>query len=100
MRWRQDYSAVIRSGSGFCAGLAASLLLLILGYVAIQGVAALNPAFLTPVTRPGGVPGPGSAKGIGESFSLVGIPVAWGPPVGVFTGIYLALFGRGMFAET
>jgi len=100
MRWRYGWSAVGVVGSGFCAGLAASLLLLILGYVAIQGVAALNPAFLTHVPRPVGVAGAGVANGIVGTFIVVGIAVALATPVGVFTGIYLALFGRGRFAET
>jgi phosphate transport system permease protein len=100
LRWRYGRSAVGVIASGFCAGAAASLLLLILGYVAIQGVAALNIPFLIQVPRPIGVPGGGVANGIVGTFIVVAVAVVLATPVGVFTGIYLALFGRGRFAET
>lgn len=87
-------------GSGLCAGLAAAVLLLILGYVLREGAGALNWSYLTHVPRPIGVPGGGVANGIVGTAIIVGIATLIALPVGTLTGIYLALYGRGVFAET
>ena len=99
LRWRYGWSAVGVIGSGLCAGLAASLLLVILGYVTIQGVSAINIPFLTQAPRPIGVPGGGVANGIIGTLMIGGLAAAVATPLGVLTGIYLALFGRGKIAD-
>jgi phosphate transport system permease protein len=80
--------------------LAAGALLAILGYVAVQGISSVNWAFVTALPRPVGVTGGGVANGIVGSVIIVGIATLIAVPVGVLTGVYLALFGRGVFAET
>lgn len=85
--------------AGTCAAIAALALLLILGYIVVKGAGAINVEFLTQLPRPVGVPGGGVANGIVGSLITVAIATAMALPIGVATGIYLALFGRGMFSE-
>jgi phosphate transport system permease protein len=85
--------------TALCAGSAAALLLFILGYVAYQGAGAINVPFLTQVPHPVGVPGGGVANGIVGSLIIVGIATIMAIPIGVLTGIYLALYGRGRFPD-
>jgi phosphate transport system permease protein len=82
-----------------CAALAAGALLVILGYVVVQGAGAINWAFLTQLPHPVGVPGGGVGNGILGSIIVIGIATAMAVPMGLLTGIYLALFGRGAVAE-
>lgn len=83
-----------------CAALAAASLLAILGYVVYQGFSAVNWAFLTQLPHPVGVSGGGVGNGILGSIIIIGIATLMAVPIGLLTGIYLALFGRGAIAET
>jgi phosphate transport system permease protein len=83
----------------FCAVLAAGALLAILGYVVVQGAGAINWNFLTQLPHPIGVPGGGVGNGIVGTFIIIGIAMAMAVPIGLLTGIYLALFGRGPIPE-
>src|SRR5450432_354649 len=85
--------------SSLCAGISAVILLLILGYVFREGAGAINLPFLTQLPRPVGVEGGGVANGIVGSLIIVGISILIAAPIGILTGIYLALFGRGPLAE-
>lgn len=82
-----------------CAALAAAALVAILGYVVVQGARAINLAFLTQVPHPVGVPGGGVGNGIVGSIIIIGIATLMAVPIGLLTGIYLALFGRGPIPE-
>jgi phosphate transport system permease protein len=82
-----------------CAALAAGALLAILGYVVVQGVGAINWEFLTQLPHPIGVPGGGVGNGILGTIIVIGIATAMAIPIGLLTGIYLALFGRGAIPE-
>jgi phosphate transport system permease protein len=82
-----------------CAILAAGALLAILGYVVEQGVGAINWDFLTQLPHPVGIPGGGVANGIVGTFIILAIATAMAVPIGLLTGIYLALFGRGVIPE-
>ncbi|HEV3155997.1 MAG TPA: phosphate ABC transporter permease PstA [Candidatus Baltobacteraceae bacterium] len=86
--------------SALCAGLAAAILLLILGYVAREGAGALTWTYLSQIPRPVNVPGGGVANGIVGSFIIIGIAALIAVPIGTLAGIYLALYGRSWFAET
>lgn len=80
------------------ATLAAVLpLLLILYYVAAQGLRALNLAFFTQLPRPVGEPGGGMANAIVGTLILVGLASLVGLPIGVLGGVYLAEFGNNRF---
>jgi phosphate transport system permease protein len=82
-----------------CASLGAIALLLILGYVAVQGARAVNLPFLTQLPVPVGEPGGGVANGIVGSLITVGLAVVIATPIGLLSGLFLALFGRGWFPE-
>ena len=83
-----------------CAAIAAASLLVILGYVVVKGVGALNWEFLTQLPHPVGVPGGGVGNGIWGTIIIIGIATLMAVPVGLLTGIYLALFGRGVIPES
>ena len=76
------------------------LLFLILGYVFIKGISAINFDFFTQLPTPVGVPGGGLGNAIVGSVIVVGIASLMAVPVGVATGIYLSEYGRGVFAST
>lgn len=86
--------------SFLCAFVAAASLLLILGYIVFNGASAINWEFITQLPHPVGVEGGGVANGIIGSIITVGIATLIATPIGVLTGLYLALFARGGFAET
>lgn len=85
--------------TGFCSALAAGLLIMLLGYVIVQGWGAINPAFLTQLPRPVGVSGGGVANGIVGSAIVIGLATLMAIPIGGLTGVYLAVYGRGLGAE-
>jgi phosphate transport system permease protein len=97
--YRRAYASLGTALALLCATLAAGALLAILGYVVVQGASALNWAFLTQLPHPVGVPGGGVANGIWGTIIIIGIAIAMAIPVGLLTGIYLALFGRGPIPE-
>jgi phosphate transport system permease protein len=82
-----------------CAALGAAALLAILGYVVVQGIGVINWTFLTQLPTPVGVPGGGVGNGILGTLIIIGIATAMALPIGLLTGIYLALFGRGSIPE-
>jgi phosphate transport system permease protein len=82
-----------------CAVIGAVCLLIILGYVIVQGVGALNRDFLTQLPHPIGVPGGGVGNGILGTIIILGLATAMAVPIGLLTGIYLSLFGRGPIPE-
>ena len=80
--------------------LAAAALLAILGYVVVQGVGAINWAFLTQASASrSAFPAAASATESSGTVIIIGIATAMAVPIGLLTGIYLALFGRGAIPE-
>jgi phosphate transport system permease protein len=75
------------------------VLALILGYVAVRGLPALNLAFFTERPLPYGEVGGGVAPAILGSLMMLAVASLIGIPVGVGTAIYLSEFGRGTFAS-
>ena len=75
------------------------VLLYLLFYVLRQGIPYINLDFLTKTPTPNGEPGGGVAEAIQGSLILVGLAALLGVPLGVFTGIYLSEFGRGVLAN-
>ena len=97
--YRRAWASAGIAAALFCAALAAGALLAILGYVVVQGVGAINWAFLTQLPHPIGVPGGGVGNGIWGTIIIIAIATAMAVPIGLLTGIYLALFGRGVVPE-
>jgi phosphate transport system permease protein len=85
--------------TGAFAGLAITVLLVILGYIAVTGVRELNLAFLINTPKPIGEPGSGIANAIVGTLILILIASVIGLPVGILGGMYLAEFGSGRFGN-
>ena len=79
-----------------CAVLVVGLLVLILGYVAAQGLSSLNFRFLIETPKPVGEGG-GIGNAIVGSLYLILAASALGLPVGIAAGTYLAEFGKSGF---
>ncbi len=86
--------------SAFCAIGVAVVLLLIIGYVVREGLSALSISFLTQLPRPVGVPGGGVGNGIVGTLMIVGIAALMAFPVGIFVGIYLAVYSHRRMAKS
>jgi phosphate transport system permease protein len=99
LRYRRAFGSAGTALALACAALAAGALLAILAYVVVQGVGAINWEFLTQLPHPIGVPGGGVGNGILGTIIIIGLATAMAVPLGLLTGIYLALFGRGAIPE-
>jgi phosphate transport system permease protein len=84
----------------FCAlatALAVVPLVLVLYYLALKGISALNWGFFTQVQRPMGEAGGGLAHAIVGTLMMVGIASILGLPIGVLGAVYLSEFGNNRF---
>lgn len=63
-----------------------------------KGGKELRWSLLTDLPRPVGEPGGGIANGIVGTLTVAGLAMAGGIPLAVLSGIYLAEYGRGLFA--
>ena len=98
LRRRKLFSALM---NGLCVACAASgvlILGLILGYIVIRGLPALNLDFFTQRPLPFGEVGGGVAPAILGTLVMLGVAAVIGLPVGIATAIYLSEFGRGRLA--
>lgn len=75
-------------------------LALILGYLLVRGVGALDLAFFTHLPMPVGEMGGGMANAIVGSLTLVALAALLGLPIGVLTGVYLADHGSTKLGAT
>jgi phosphate transport system permease protein len=81
------------------AALGVILLALILGYVVVRGLPAINLPFFMERPLPYGEVGGGVAPAILGSLTMMGVASLIGVPIGVGTAIYLSEYGRGLFAK-
>ncbi len=79
---------------------AIAFLFYLMFYVAQQGIQFLNFDFFTQDPTSIGGEGGGVRSAIVGSLFIVGLASLIGIPLGLFTGIYLAEFGRGRLAST
>lgn len=84
----------------FGAVVAIGVLFAILGYVLIQGGAAVNLTFLTQLPKPVGEPGGGMANAIVGTIILVAIACGISIPTGILAGVYLSEFGENWFGTS
>lgn len=82
-----------------CAIFAISILLIILGYIAVQGFSAINFEFIVDTPKPVGEGG-GIGNAIVGSALMTGLATLIGLPVGIGAGVYLAEFGDNWFGGT
>lgn len=84
---------------GGTAVIGVAALLIILGYVAIQGLPAINLPFFTERPLPYGEVGGGVAPAILGTLTMLLIAACIALPVGLGTAIYLTEIGRGSLAN-
>ncbi|MBI4302401.1 MAG: phosphate ABC transporter permease PstA [Chloroflexi bacterium] len=80
---------------GLATLAAIAILLLVVGYTAVNGLPYLNLEFITQTARPLGEPGGGMRNEIIGTLILVGLASAIGLPVGLLAGSFLAEYGDG-----
>jgi len=93
-RLRRVNSAVMTGLTALCTLLAVGALLIILSYIAWEGIGAINLRFLTDSPKPVGEGG-GIGNAIVGSVWLLLLSSVLGLPVGIAVGVYLAEIGRG-----
>jgi phosphate transport system permease protein len=94
---RKATNALMLSLTGICTILVASVLFIILGYLAFNGARYLSLDFFTKLPVPVGEMGGGMANAIVGSGKLLLLALSIGVPIGFFGGIYLAEFSHGTF---
>lgn len=95
--FRRATNAVMTSMTALCALFVISILILILGYIAWQGVSSISLQFLIDTPKPVGEGG-GIGNAILGTLILLLIASIIGLPFGIAAGLYLAEFGEGRFA--
>jgi phosphate transport system permease protein len=91
-------SALMTTLTAVCTLLAVGLLLLILSYIAWQGIGSLTFQFLVDRPRPVGEGG-GIGNAILGTLVLLTLSSALGLPLGIAVGVYLSEIGKGRFAD-
>ena len=84
--------------TALCTFVAVGILLIILIYIAMQGIGSLSFRFLVDSPRPVGEGG-GIGNAIAGTLLLLGLSAAIGLPLGIAVGIYLSEFGGGKFGS-
>jgi phosphate transport system permease protein len=97
-RIRRSTSAMMTTLTAICTIAAVGLLLIILAYIAMQGISSLSFNFLTDSPRPVGEGG-GIGNAILGSIVLLLLASGIGLPLGIAIGIYLSEFGAGKFGS-
>lgn len=82
--------------TALCTVAAIGVLLIILIYIAIQGIGALNLSFLVSDPKPVGEGG-GIRNAILGTLMLLLVSSVMGMPLGIAVGVYLSEFGNGRF---
>ncbi|HEX6183193.1 MAG TPA: phosphate ABC transporter permease PstA [Pyrinomonadaceae bacterium] len=95
---RRVVNSVMSALTAACAFLGVALLLLILSYIAWQGISSLSLQFLIDTPKPVGEGG-GIGNAILGTLVLLALASAIGLPLGIAAGVYLSEFGQGWFAN-
>lgn len=93
-RLRRVTSAVMTGLTALCTLLAVGALLLILSYIAWEGIGSLNFRFLVESPKPVGEGG-GIGNAILGSVWLLLLSSVFGLPIGIAVGVYLSEVGKG-----
>ncbi len=95
---RKLVSSVMTGLTAACAVSAIFILVIILAYIAVRGVAAINLEFLLDTPKPVGEGG-GIGNAILGSALMTGLATLIGLPIGIGAGVYLAEFGDNWFGN-
>lgn len=95
---RRMTNAIMTTLTALCAFFTVSILAIILGYIAWRGVSSINLQFLTDTPKPVGEGG-GIGNAILGSLLLLLLASAFGLPLGIAAGVYLAEFGDNWFGK-
>src|SRR6266545_6674983 len=95
---RRTTSATMTTLTALCTVAAVGILLIILLYIARQGIGAVSLSFLVNDPQPVGEGG-GIRNAIVGTLVLLAISSAIGLPFGIAVGIYLSEFGTGRSEE-
>ncbi len=93
---RRLTNAVMTSLTAICAFSVVGILVLIIGYIGIQGISSLSPSFLIETPKPVGEGG-GIGNAIVGSLILLSLASLVGIPLGIAIGTYLSELGDGWF---
>ncbi len=85
---RRAVDRVMRALLALAALLASVPLVLVVAYVLIQGLPALNLALITQAPAPAGFPGGGVAPAIVGTVIMVGLGTLIGTPIALLAGVY------------
>ncbi len=96
---RRIVNSIAVTLTGIFSLVGVAFLFYLIGFVFQQGRDFLNVPFFTQSPSPYGDTGGGVQPAIIGSFVLVAIASLFGIPLGLFTGIYLSEFGRGILAS-
>ncbi len=92
-RWRRLRNTIVMALSVSATALGLGWLTLILGSLVYEGLSGLSPAVFTQMTPPPGSDG-GLLNPIIGSLMLTALAVAFGTPVGILAGTYMAEYGK------
>jgi len=95
---RRTTSATMTTLTALCTVAAVGILLIILAYIAMQGLGSINFRFLVDSPRPVGEGG-GIGNAILGSLVLLLLSSVIGLPIGIAIGVYLSEFGSGRFGS-
>ncbi len=98
-RRRKLVSSLMTSVTAACAFFAIAILLLILSYIFVRGIASVNLQFLIDTPKPVGEGG-GIGNAIVGSVLMTLLACVIGLPIGIGAGVYLAEFGENLFGKT
>ncbi len=96
---RKLISSFMTTLTAACAVFTIAILLIILFYIAVRGIAAINLEFLLDTPKPVGEGG-GIGNAIVGSVLMTLLATVIGLPIGVGAGVYLAEFGDNWFGNT
>jgi phosphate transport system permease protein len=97
-KMRRITSAVMTTLTAACAFFVVTILIVILGYIAMRGLTSISLQFLIDTPKPVGEGG-GIGNAIVGSLVLLALASVVGLPLGIAAGIYLAEFGDNWFAN-
>jgi phosphate transport system permease protein len=97
--WRRGVNAFATLAAGAAVVLVLLPLGAVFGYLIYKGIGSINWAFLTQTPKPVGEAGGGMANAIAGSAFILLIASAFGVPIGIGAGIYLAEYGRNQLGN-